>query len=115
MQLQNFRNEPFTDFSVPANKEAFALALKKIETQVLGKTWPCWIAGEQVNGKKTFETHDPGETSRKIGTFQELAPEDADRAIEAAHAAFQQWAETPVQQRVDIVMKAAQKMRAQKH
>ena len=115
MQLQNFRNEPFTDFSVPANQEAFQKALTKVREQVLGKTWPCWIGGEKVTGSKTFITHDPGETTRTIGTFQELTVDDADRAITAAHAAFPAWAETPVQQRVDIVMKAAQKLREQKH
>lgn len=115
MELSNFRNEPFTDFSTPANKEAFTRALTKVREQVLGKTWHCWIGGEKVTGQKTFETHDPGETSRKIGTFQELTAEDADRAVTAAHAAFQSWAETPAQERVRIVMKAAQKMREHKH
>ena len=113
MQLQNFRNEPFTDFSTPANQEAFQQALTKVREQILGKTWSCWIGGEKVTGSKTFDTHDPGETTRTVGTFQELTVDDADRAVTAAHAAFPAWAETPVQQRIDIVMKAAQKMRAQ--
>ena len=115
MQLPPFRNEPFTDFSIPANKDAFTRALQMVREQVLGKTWPCWIGGEQVVGTKTFETHDPGETTRIIGRFQELTAADADRAVDAAHAAFPQWAETKVEQRVRIVLDAAQRLRERKH
>lgn len=115
MELPPFRNEPFTDFSNPTTKEAFTKALQKVREQVLGKTWPCWIGGEQVRGKKQFETHDPGEITRLIGRFQELTAEDADRAIEKAHAAFPAWAATPVEQRVRVLFDAAQKLRERKH
>ncbi|MEQ1630967.1 MAG: L-glutamate gamma-semialdehyde dehydrogenase [Planctomycetota bacterium] len=115
MQLPPFRNEPFTDFSVPANKDAFTRALQKVREQVLGKTWPCWIGGEAVRGTKTFETHDPGEITRIVGRFQELTAADADRAVGAAHAAFLPWAETAVEKRVRIVMDAAQRLRERKH
>ena len=59
MQLSDFRNEPFTDFSKPENKQAFEAALKKVEQDYLGRAWSCWIDGEEVSGKNTFEGHDP--------------------------------------------------------
>jgi 1-pyrroline-5-carboxylate dehydrogenase len=115
MQLSTFRNEPFTDFSDPQNKAAMTAAMAKVRETVLGRTWPCWIGGEEVRGTATFETHDPGEVSRVVGAFQKLGKDDADRAIEAAHAAFPHWSETDVAQRVRIVMDAAQKLRERKH
>ena len=113
MQLSDFRNEPFTDFSKPENKQAFEAALKKVERDYLGRTWPCWIDGKEVTGENTFEGHDPGDLSRHIGTYQELGKAEADLAVEKAHAAFPEWSRTEVQYRVDLFLKAPQERRAQ--
>jgi 1-pyrroline-5-carboxylate dehydrogenase len=112
--LPEFRNEPFTDFNDPAQQKAFEQALTTIEKQ-LGKTWPCWIGGEEVRGKATFETHDPGEIARMVGRFQKLTETDAERAVASAHAAFPAWADTPVERRVRIFLDAAQRLRQKKH
>lgn len=115
MQLPEFRNEPFTDFSRPDQQQAFQQALQKIQKEVLGRTWPCWIGGEQVRGSATFETHDPGEVTRLVGRFQKLTAAEANVAVEKAHAAFPAWADTPVEQRVRIFLAAAQQLRERKH
>jgi 1-pyrroline-5-carboxylate dehydrogenase len=115
MQLPEFRNEPFTDFSRPEAQKAFEQALAAIEQKVLGRTWPCWIGGEEVRGSATFETHDPGEITRVVGRFQKLGEEDAHRAVSAAHGAFPRWSETPVEERVQIFFEAARRLRARKH
>ncbi|MFY9343673.1 MAG: L-glutamate gamma-semialdehyde dehydrogenase [Planctomycetota bacterium] len=115
MQLPEFRNEPFTDFSRPDQQQAFQQALQKIQREVLGKTWTCWIDGEQVRGKETFDVFDPGETTRRIGRFQKLSASDAALAVERAHAAFPAWADTPVGDRVGIFLKAAAALRERKH
>jgi len=39
-QLPAFRNEPFTDFSLPGNKAAMEAALAKVKAQ-LGRDYPC--------------------------------------------------------------------------
>jgi 1-pyrroline-5-carboxylate dehydrogenase len=115
VQLSDFRNEPFTDFSQPENKQAFEAALKKVQDEYLGRTWTCWIGGEEVKGKKTFEGYDPGELSRRIGKYQELGEAEANVAVEKAHEAFGEWSRTDVQYRVDLFMKAAQMLRERKH
>jgi 1-pyrroline-5-carboxylate dehydrogenase len=115
MELPEFRNEPFTDFTKPDQQQAFAQALAKIESTVLGRSWSCWIDGKEVKSSTTFTTHDPGETTRAIGTFPQLTEADATRAVEAAHAAFPKWADTPVEQRVGIFFEAAKRLRARKH
>lgn len=115
MQLPEFRNEPFTDFSRPENQQAFQQALQKIQKDVLGKTWPCWIDGEAVKGKQTFDVFDPGETTRRIGTFQKLSAAEGTLAVEKAHEAFPAWAATTAADRVAIFLKAAQRLRERKH
>ncbi|HEX6812986.1 MAG TPA: L-glutamate gamma-semialdehyde dehydrogenase [Planctomycetota bacterium] len=115
MQLPEFRNEPFTDFSRPEEQQAFQKALHTIEKEYLGRTWPCWIGGEAVRGKETFDSHDPGEITRLIGKYQKLGPADANVAVEKAHAAFPAWAATDAEYRAGIFLKAAQLMRERKH
>jgi 1-pyrroline-5-carboxylate dehydrogenase len=115
VQLPDFHNEPFTDFSDPQNQQAFKAALHTIETEVLGRTWPCWVGGEAVRGKTTFENYDPGELTRLIGKYPKLTPADAEAAIEKAHAAFPGWAATDADYRVRIFLRAAQLMRERKH
>ncbi len=115
MQLPEFRNEPFTDFSRPEEQQAFQKALQTVEKDMLGKTWPCWIGGEAVRGKETFDSHDPGELTRLIGKYQKLTEADAIVAVEKAHAAFPQWAATDAAYRVRIFFDAAQKLRERKH
>ncbi len=115
VQLPEFRNEPFTDFTNPTEQEAFQAALKTIEKSYLDRTWPCWIGGEQVTSAKTFENFDPGELTRRIGRYPKLTAADANRAVEAAHAAFPQWAATDVEERVRIFFRAAATLRERKH
>lgn len=114
MQLPVFQNEPFTDFSAPANRDAFAAALAEVEGQ-LGKTWPAWIGGEEITDKPELVSRDPGNLDRVIGTYQKLDAEDATRAVDAAHAAFPAWSQTAVEKRVGHFLKAAKKMREEKH
>jgi 1-pyrroline-5-carboxylate dehydrogenase len=115
MQLPEFRNEPFTDFSRPENQLAFEKALRHVEQDLLGRTWPCWIGAEEIRGSETFETHDPGEISRIVGRFQKLGREDGQRAVAAAHAAFPRWAATPAEQRIRIFLEGARRLRDRKH
>jgi len=115
VQLSDFRNEPFTDFSRPEEQQAFTAALQHVQKSVLGKTWPCWIGGEEVRGKKTFDSVDPGELTRLIGKFQQLGESEANVAVEKAHAAFPEWSATSVEYRVDLFMRAAQRLRERKH
>jgi len=115
VQLPDFQNEPFTDFSRPGEQEAFLQALGSVEKNMLGRTWPCWIGGEQVRGKEVFESYDPGELTRLIGYYQKMTPDDGMVAVEKAHAAFPEWAATEVEDRARIFMQAAQRMRERKH
>ncbi|MCA8975407.1 MAG: L-glutamate gamma-semialdehyde dehydrogenase, partial [Planctomycetes bacterium] len=115
MQLPDFHNEPFTDFADPEQQQAFQQALQSIEKNMLGRSWPCWIGGEPIRAKESFESHDPGELTRLVGYYQQLTEEEAEAAVDKAHAAFPEWAATSVEHRARIFFIAAQRMRERKH
>ena len=114
MQLSEFQNEPFTDFSQPRNREAFETALVAAQ-KLFGKTHPAWVAGKPVTGRAPLISHDPGETSRVIGTFQQCTAQDAEHALLSAYEAFPGWAATAAEKRVAIFVEAAKRMRERKH
>ena len=73
----------------------------------LGQTHPMYINGEWVNADKTFSKITPIDTSVVVGHFQSASTDDVKRAIAAARAAFPAWRDTPWQERVTIIRKAA--------
>jgi 1-pyrroline-5-carboxylate dehydrogenase len=114
VKLPEFKNEPFTDFTKPANREAFELALATA-SKSFGKTWPAWIGGKPVTGRAPLISHDPGEITRVIGTFQQCTGEDAERAVLSAHEAFSSWSALEAERRVAIMVEAAKRLRERKH
>ncbi len=114
MSANPFQNEPFTDFSKPENQQAFQQALDEIQGSFT-KSWPAWIGGEQVTSRPTFESRDPGNLDQLIGVFQKCNDSDAERAVGAAHEAFQTWRLAPVEERTSYFFEAARRLRERKH
>ena len=56
--LPEFRNEPLTDFSVPANRAAFSDALSRVEERLPLKGF-ILIGGRRSSGSKWFDSIDP--------------------------------------------------------
>ncbi|MFB6272678.1 MAG: aldehyde dehydrogenase [Salinibacter sp.] len=61
-------------------------------------------------GSGTFEVRDPA-NGDVVGTGVNADPEDAERAIEAAHAAFKTWSRTPPPERGEVLKAAARMAR----
>ncbi len=114
MSANPFQNELFTDFSKPENQQAFQQALDEIQGSFT-KSWPAWIGGEQVTGRPTFESRDPGNLDQLIGVFQKCNDSDAEHAVGAAHEAFQTWRLAPVEERTSYFFEAARRLRERKH
>ncbi|MBA2736589.1 MAG: L-glutamate gamma-semialdehyde dehydrogenase, partial [Pyrinomonadaceae bacterium] len=56
--LDEFRNEPFTDFSAAENKQAMQSAIEKVRSE-LGREYPIIINGEQFTSENKFESINP--------------------------------------------------------
>lgn len=73
----------------------------------LGKTYPMYINGQWREGKSTFSKTSPIDTSMVIGHFPQGDSSDVTEAVAAAKAAFPAWRDTPWQERVALLNKAA--------
>jgi len=112
--LPPFKNEPLTDFSDSANQAAFQHAIDLVRSQ-LGRRYPLHIGGEEVWTDATFDSINPSRPAEVIGTFAKGRKEDAERAVAAASAAFQQWRFVAPTERARYLIHAANEMRRRKH
>ncbi|AHG65411.1 aldehyde dehydrogenase family protein [Advenella mimigardefordensis] len=72
----------------------------------IGGQWRASVSGETiVNGN-------PADQRDVVGRFQSSVKEDAEAAVQAAHAAFEGWKKTPVSRRAAILFAAADDLQA---
>jgi 1-pyrroline-5-carboxylate dehydrogenase len=109
-----FKNEPETDFRIPANTDAFRAALRHVESQ-LGRGYGAIIDGHDVTSGTSFSSTSPADPKRVIGTFPDLDASEAVRALMAADRAFPTWSRVPVSERVAMVGAVADQIRKRRH
>ncbi len=73
----------------------------------MGQTFPMYIDGEEVTAAETFSKVSPVDVNLVMGHFQKGTEEHVNRAVAAAKDAFDEWSETPWQERVALMRKAA--------
>jgi 1-pyrroline-5-carboxylate dehydrogenase len=115
--LDEFRNEPFVDFSILENADAMRTAIEQVRSE-LGREYPLIINGEKISTGKKFESINPAEKTQVVGVFSD-ADEDADnltaKAIDAATEAFKLWQQISPAERAEYLFKAAAVIRDRKH
>jgi acyl-CoA reductase-like NAD-dependent aldehyde dehydrogenase len=74
-----------------------------------GRTYNNFIDGEWVPSAsgRTFAISNPAQKEQMLGHFQDSDAEDADRAVNAAHLAFQTWSKIPGPERAVILLRFA--------
>lgn len=114
--LDEFRNEPFTDFSKPENADAMSAALDKVRGE-LGREYPIVINGEKIALNSKFHSINPAKTSEIVGVFSEGDSDTSlvEKAITAASEAFKSWKNVPAAERAEYLFKIADIMRERKH
>jgi 1-pyrroline-5-carboxylate dehydrogenase len=113
LNLPEFRNEPYTDFTEPGNRARMQAALEKVRGQ-LGREYSFLIAGERVAAESTFRSINPARPSEVVGIHPKATPELADRAVEAAWTHFPEWSRTPAEARVRMLLRLAALIRERK-
>ncbi len=113
-RLTEFQNEPLTDFSIPANREAFQKAVDLVRSQ-LGQKYPLRIGANDLWSDETFDSINPARPAEVIGTFAKGSKEDAERAIAVASEAFETWRRVDPEERAGYLLSAASEMRRRKH
>ncbi len=115
--LDEFRNEPFVDFTNPENAEAMRAALEKVKAE-FGREYPIVINGEKIQLEKKFSSFNPADKTQAVGVFSEgdtNAQNLVNKAIDAAGEAFKTWRNVPAAERAEYLFKAAKIIRERKH
>lgn len=111
--MAEFRNEPYTDFSAPANRRAMVSALAAVRAQ-FGREYDLRIAGERFTTAGKLTSVNPSNSSEVVGIHQKATPEMATRAIEEAYAFFPAWSRTPAADRIAMLRRVADIVRHRK-
>lgn len=114
--LDEFKNEPFTDFYNQENADAMIAALENVSSE-LGREYPIVINGEKITLPAKFESINPANKNEVVGVFSEVDTDTSlvEKAIDAATAAFKIWRNVPPSERAEYLFKIADVMRRRKH
>jgi 1-pyrroline-5-carboxylate dehydrogenase len=111
--LPAFTNEPYLDFSKPENRAAAKAALAGVRDQ-FGREYDLRIAGARHKTGDFLNSINPSKPSETVGRHHKANAELAARAIEDAHAYFPEWSRTPVERRVELLVRVAALIRERK-
>src|SRR3981081_3924826 len=79
-----------------------------------GGSYPLMIRGREVRAEREFDDRSPIDTRILLGTFQQASREQVREAIAAAKAAFPAWSQRPWSERVALLKKVADGIRARR-
>jgi 1-pyrroline-5-carboxylate dehydrogenase len=108
-----FRNEPYTDFSIPANRQAMEAALAKVKSQ-LSREYDLLIAGARLRTDDKLKSVNPSRPSEIVGIHQKASGAMASTAVESARAFFPEFSRTPAAERVRLTRRVAALIRERK-
>jgi 1-pyrroline-5-carboxylate dehydrogenase len=112
--VQPYKHEPFTDFTIEENRQAYLNALKTVESY-LGKEYPLVIGGERISTEDKIVSYNPSNKEEVIGTVSKANRDLAEKAMQAAVEAFKTWKKVKPEVRADVLFKAAAIIRRRKH
>src|ERR1700736_416347 len=112
--MEEFRNEPFTDFAIWENAEAMRTALRHVG-QELGREYPLVIGGERITTPGKIDSLNPSKRAQLVGRFQKATSALAEKAVETANKAFSLWRQTPPADRASLLLRVAAILRKRKH
>ncbi|AJY76516.1 L-glutamate gamma-semialdehyde dehydrogenase [Paenibacillus beijingensis] len=112
--MEQFRNEPLTDFRSESSRAAFGRALDSVKSD-WGRTYPLLIGGKEIVTGRLLESVNPARHSEVVGLVAQAGRSDALQALDAAASAFAPWSAEPFAARARILYKAAAHLRRRKH
>ena len=108
-----YPNVPDTDYADAAQRQEAQQALAAVQAS-LGQTYRPLINGEYVESD-VIDSVNPSRPDEVIGRVGLISVEQAQRALEAAEAAFAGWRRRSLRERAGVLRKAAQIMEARRH
>lgn len=102
-----FITEPAIDFTIPGTDRAFITATAEVRKK-LGQTYPLFIGGKEIRTEETIISENPNKPEEIVGKVCKADKEHVDMAVKAAKEAFPKWRDTAVEDRAQVLVKAAQ-------
>jgi 1-pyrroline-5-carboxylate dehydrogenase len=115
MQLPEFKNEPLSDFkNNPEHRRKMEQALEEVRKE-LGRDYDLVIGGERVKTQDKLCDYNPSYKDQVVGVFSKADAGLADRAVRVADEAFKTWSRTPVEERVELLLRTGKILRQRKY
>jgi RHH-type proline utilization regulon transcriptional repressor/proline dehydrogenase/delta 1-pyrroline-5-carboxylate dehydrogenase len=102
-----FRNAANIDYSIAANRTAQLAALNEFESTKLGRKWPVIINGKKITDRPFLPSVNPARPAQIVGFWAKGTVQDAEDAVAASVAFFPKWRATPVDERAQMLERAA--------
>ena len=112
--VPEFVNESLTDFAQPVHRDAFEGALRSVRGE-FGRDWPLVIGGQPHTTSAWIDSLNPCAPSEIVGRVAKATTDDAQRALDAAWYAFDDWSRWQPAERARVLFKAGALLRARKH
>ena len=90
-QPKRFQNEPLVDFTIPAERERIAQAIKKLRTG-LDQHHALVINNHRIKTREWLPSLNPADQAEVVGYAAQAEVKEADQALAAAQAAHPKWA-----------------------
>jgi 1-pyrroline-5-carboxylate dehydrogenase len=112
--LEEFRNEPFSDFAKPETHAAFEAALGRAAAAA-GEEVPVVVGGRRIKTGRLLENTNPAERTQVLSRHHLADRDTAEEAVNVALEAQRRWQEVSPRERAIVLLRAARRMRDQKH
>jgi RHH-type proline utilization regulon transcriptional repressor/proline dehydrogenase/delta 1-pyrroline-5-carboxylate dehydrogenase len=105
-----FMNEPVRRFTAEGEREHFRSALEQVRGE-LGQYYPLVIGGKEREGDAILRSVNPARPDELVGRVGSAGQKQAQEAVEAATAAFPEWAGRDAEERAEWLHRLAGKLR----
>jgi 1-pyrroline-5-carboxylate dehydrogenase len=112
--LEEFRNEPFTDFGNAETRSVFETALARVD-RARGAEIPVVVGGRRLRTKALLDNTNPSDRSEVLSRHHLADRTTVLKAIEASVKARKAWQDLPPRERASTLLRAAARMRDRKH
>jgi 1-pyrroline-5-carboxylate dehydrogenase len=102
--VQPYKHEPFTDFTIEENRQAYLNGIKTVESY-LGKDYPLVIGGEKITTEDKIVSYNPSNKDEIIGSVSKASRDLAEQTMQAAVEAFKTWKKVKAEVREDVLLK----------
>src|SRR2546423_737186 len=102
-----YENSPLVNFVYKESQEQMQAALRDQRNQ-FGRKFPLTINGEKIWTDKLTPSINPSAPDQIVGYAAEAGIPEAERAVKVARAAFGKWSRTPVEERAQLLERAAE-------